>query len=263
MGQRVASTDPWPTWPTQICWPTWPVTRDPLTHCHLWCWRPVKMVCNASCTISDRRRWTKGRIVKVRKQVINSIITSEISKFSKTAGRSQVRVATSSCLFVDSVLFITTMSRRSILNYSSERHTHTHTHTIHWDCWRHLTLLRGGQVIVTPKEAWLHQPSPEPVSARPNAQAADGTWYVRNVQRLGVRSTTNSNWLTSRLRFLLWAGQQDLLQWTCDRREDGSFTARCTYSAKRGSANVSCLSVCLSVCNVVLSWPCRFLLPRK
>ena len=34
MGQRVTSTDPWPT---QICWPTWPVTRDPLTHCHLWC----------------------------------------------------------------------------------------------------------------------------------------------------------------------------------------------------------------------------------
>ena len=21
MGQRVTSTDPWPTWPTQICWP--------------------------------------------------------------------------------------------------------------------------------------------------------------------------------------------------------------------------------------------------
>ena len=36
MGQRVTSTDPWPTWPSQICWPTWPVTRDPLTHCHLW-----------------------------------------------------------------------------------------------------------------------------------------------------------------------------------------------------------------------------------
>ena len=30
MGQRVTSTDQWPTWPTQItqiCWPTWPVTR--------------------------------------------------------------------------------------------------------------------------------------------------------------------------------------------------------------------------------------------
>ena len=30
MGQRVTSTDPWPTWPTQICWPTWPVTRWPI-----------------------------------------------------------------------------------------------------------------------------------------------------------------------------------------------------------------------------------------
>ena len=30
MGQRVMSTDPWPTWPTQICWPTWPVTRWPI-----------------------------------------------------------------------------------------------------------------------------------------------------------------------------------------------------------------------------------------
>jgi len=28
--QRVTSTDPWPTWPTQICWPTWPVTRWPI-----------------------------------------------------------------------------------------------------------------------------------------------------------------------------------------------------------------------------------------
>ena len=46
MGQRVTSTDPWPTWPTwptQICWPAWPVTRDPLTHCHL-CRRLIKKV---------------------------------------------------------------------------------------------------------------------------------------------------------------------------------------------------------------------------
>ena len=36
VGQRVTSTDPWPT---QICWPTWPVTSNPLTHCHLCCRR--------------------------------------------------------------------------------------------------------------------------------------------------------------------------------------------------------------------------------
>ena len=32
MGQRVTGrpTDPWPTWPTQICWPIWPMTHWPI-----------------------------------------------------------------------------------------------------------------------------------------------------------------------------------------------------------------------------------------
>jgi len=57
-GSRVY-TDPWPTWPTQICWPTWPVTRDPLTHCHL-CSEPLITQTNTCGFATKRLVWGRG-----------------------------------------------------------------------------------------------------------------------------------------------------------------------------------------------------------
>jgi hypothetical protein len=52
MGHGSTPSDPWPIWPISFRRPLWPMTRDPLTHCQLWCKFSRSSV--KSCWLSER-----------------------------------------------------------------------------------------------------------------------------------------------------------------------------------------------------------------